>query len=168
MLELENLNPGQNLLPFGFVFGLADDFLCQQILEPDQPFLNGSFRGIRPLGWKLSIGSYPPQNGEGRGEVEPLHYALSEGRNDIADLLRQHGGLESTGLLKPTRQHHPYLSGFPDLQFSGKIRIIDRMNRMNRIRKEQNDGGWPDPYPVNPVHPVKNVFLGCGVSRAVP
>jgi hypothetical protein len=28
------------------------------------------------------------------------------------------------------------------------------MDRMNRIRNEQNDSGWPKPYRVNPVHPL--------------
>jgi hypothetical protein len=39
---------------------------------------------------------------------------------------------------------------------------------MNRIRNEQNDSGWPEPYPVNPVHPVKNVFFGCGLASLRP
>jgi hypothetical protein len=38
---------------------------------------------------------------------------------------------------------------------------------MNWIRKEQNDSGWPEPYPANPVHPVKNVFFGCGFIRVI-
>jgi hypothetical protein len=35
---------------------------------------------------------------------------------------------------------------------------------MIRIRKEQNDSGWSELYPLNPVHPVKNVFWGCGFA----